>query len=316
LCWQYISQNGQECAKYTYDAWGNHKVLVENNGEYIDISNNIDYNNHIGNINPFRYRGYYFDTETGLYYLNTRYYDPTIGRFINADEITILDELKSDLHGLNLYMYCGNNPVMMVDPSGRFFISALIVGLLIGFTVGAVTSGVKAVNDGYTGVEALGIAVLGGLVGAVLGASVAVGAGAVVGAFSAGVFSASAAGIAFGATVATNFVVGSAAYAADKAIRGESMDWHDPLVAGAFNSLRGAINFGMGMVLGVAGYHAAANTTKSVFKGMVKAKMMSKTIISNFAVATLFAPYTTGLGWVIEVLKKLSIGDLKYDKRG
>lgn len=101
-----------------YDAWGNHQVLVKENEEYIDISNNLDYTNNIGNVNPFRYRGYYFDTETSLYYLNTRYYDPTIGRFINADEITILDETSSDIHGLNLYMYCGNNPVMNVDPTG------------------------------------------------------------------------------------------------------------------------------------------------------------------------------------------------------
>ena len=105
-------------ATYTYDAWGNHKVLVKENDKYIDITNNIAYNTNIGNINPIRYRGYYYDVESNLYYLNTRYYDPTIGRFINADEITILDETQSQIHGLNLYMYCGNNPVMMIDPSG------------------------------------------------------------------------------------------------------------------------------------------------------------------------------------------------------
>jgi len=56
----------------------------------IDITNNLSYNN-IAHINPFRYRGYYFDVETGLYYLNSRYYDPETGRFINMDEINKLN---------------------------------------------------------------------------------------------------------------------------------------------------------------------------------------------------------------------------------
>ena len=70
----------------------------------------------IGNINPFRYRGYYYDVETGLYYLKTRYYDPEVGRFITIDDISYL--APDTINGLNLYAYCGNNPVMNVDPNG------------------------------------------------------------------------------------------------------------------------------------------------------------------------------------------------------
>ena len=70
----------------------------------------------LGAMNPLRYRGYVYDTETGLYYLNSRYYNPTWGRFINADnQITT----GSDLTGTNLFAYCGNNPVNRTDPTGE-----------------------------------------------------------------------------------------------------------------------------------------------------------------------------------------------------
>lgn len=103
-------------ATYHYDAWGNHKVLDANYNEITDTS-------HIGHINPIRYRGYYYDSETGLYYCNARYYDPTTGRFISADDISYLD--PETINGLNLFSYCGNNPVMNVDPSGHSAISFL-----------------------------------------------------------------------------------------------------------------------------------------------------------------------------------------------
>jgi len=62
--------------------------------------------------NPFRYRSYYYDYETNLYYLNGRYYDPEIGRFINADDITSLETPPISQNGINLFNYCLNNPVM------------------------------------------------------------------------------------------------------------------------------------------------------------------------------------------------------------
>lgn len=91
-------------AKYVYDAWGNWEIVVNNAED-------------IASLNPFRYRSYYFDTETNLYYLQTRYYDPELGRFISADSIEYLD--PETLGGLNLYAYCGNNPVMGIDPNGN-----------------------------------------------------------------------------------------------------------------------------------------------------------------------------------------------------
>ena len=113
--------------RYIYDSWGNHAVVDVNGG---DITTGI------GVLNPFRYRGYYYDTETGLYYLQTRYYDPELGRFISQDSIDYAD--PETINGLNLYAYCLNNPIMAIDPDGTipkwlgWLISAAVLALGIG----------------------------------------------------------------------------------------------------------------------------------------------------------------------------------------
>ena len=100
------NESGTLVAEYLYDAWG--KIL--------SVTNHTSAN--IGDINPFRYRGYYYDTETNLYYLNTRYYDPETGRFISSDTTEVLDNAKNNIGGLNLYAYCDNKPVSGRDDDG------------------------------------------------------------------------------------------------------------------------------------------------------------------------------------------------------
>ena len=100
---------GELKAYYEYDAWGNVISITDNNG------NAITNPDHIGNLNPFRYRGYYQDTETGLYYLMSRYYDPITHRFINADGYF---QSGGSILDANTFAYCGNNPVLNVDPLG------------------------------------------------------------------------------------------------------------------------------------------------------------------------------------------------------
>ena len=99
-----LDRRGNVVVEYNYDAWGRNTCI-----------DNTTVN--LGTLNPFRYRGYYFDTEIGLYYLKTRYYDPAIGRFISIDGIEYLD--AETVNGLNLYAYCNNNPVMNIDPNGN-----------------------------------------------------------------------------------------------------------------------------------------------------------------------------------------------------
>ena len=102
------NENATLLVSYTYDAWGK-----------IEISeHNLSGTNFNATYNPFRYRGYYYDSELGFYYLNSRYYDPETGRFINTDGYV---STGSGLIGHNMFTYCGNNPVNRVDPMGQFW---------------------------------------------------------------------------------------------------------------------------------------------------------------------------------------------------
>ena len=114
--------SGTKLVSYTYDAWGNCTVSYVNGGGFTAAANN-----------PFRYRGYYFDADLGLYYLNSRYYDSNTGRFISAD-----DALYHTLLGYNMYAYCNNNPVMFFDPTGQSAADVLTWWITVGGTTAAV----------------------------------------------------------------------------------------------------------------------------------------------------------------------------------
>ena len=109
-----LNPDGTLCATYHYDAWGNGSVF-DGNGNPLDYSTDSD---NIAFLNPFRYRGYYYDVETGLYYLQIRYYDPDTGRFVSPDTPDYLDAATTG--GLNLYAYCLNDPINNTDPFGNF----------------------------------------------------------------------------------------------------------------------------------------------------------------------------------------------------
>ena len=102
-----LDDEGDIVAEYVYDAWGNCEIIHSVGG--------------MAELNAIRYRGYYYDVETGLYYLKSRYYDAKTGRFISMDAIGILNTAQNYINGLNLYAYANNNPVMNIDENGFFW---------------------------------------------------------------------------------------------------------------------------------------------------------------------------------------------------
>ena len=142
-------------ASYSYDPWGK---LLSSSGT-------------LANVNPLRYRGYYYDSETGFYYLQSRYYDPEIGRFINADSYASTD--ATGLLSTNMFAYCENDPVNKSDPDGE------VAHLAIGAVVGAIANvGFSYLNHMIAG-ESYGLkeAALDALSGAASGALAASGVG-------------------------------------------------------------------------------------------------------------------------------------------
>ena len=110
------NSTGKKIGAYTYDAWGKCSLSGAN-------GNTILEDKLVAFYNPFRYRGYYYDYETGFYYLQSRYYNPEWGRFLNAD-----DSLYSSIFGFNLFAYCDNNPISYIDPYGESGFAAALTG--------------------------------------------------------------------------------------------------------------------------------------------------------------------------------------------
>ena len=134
--------------KYSYSAFG--ECTIKHNAL------------NIATINPFRFKGYYYDNESDMYYCQTRYLVPEWGRWLNPDNPSFLK--FENINGMNLFAYCGNNPVMNVDPTGTSFI--LLAAILLGAAFGALEGYVSAkTNDRDIG---WGIA-LGALGGAFMG---------------------------------------------------------------------------------------------------------------------------------------------------
>ena len=153
--------NGTQVVSYTYDSWGKPFVTEAENSDANDtVKDGITGSlaSTIGVKNSYRYRGYRYDTETGLYYLNSRYYNPNWGRFINADDIGgKIGELLSH----NMFAYCKNNPVNMVDPNGYSPLALLFsnpVTAIIGIVVIAALyylttpSGQRVLSSAYSAI--------------------------------------------------------------------------------------------------------------------------------------------------------------------
>ena len=227
--------------KYVYDAWGNHVVYNAAGAQNSDVT-------FIGNLNPFRYRGYYYDVETGLYYLQTRYYDPVVCRFISRDSIEYAD--PETINGLNLYAYCGNNPVMNVDPNGTLVIS-FIVGLVVSFAIGFASSSIsQGIQYGWENINWV--------------------QSVVDGLFAVASTALAATGVGLGASIGLGAVLGFGQYAIDSAFHGESLTWSGAISAILVGAVAGAFS------------GAGASNGKVLAKGMTgRAETGMKALITT-----------------------------------
>ena len=153
---------GATVAKYTYDAWGKCTITSDTSG----VS--------IATINPFRYRGYYYDEEIELYYLQSRYYDASIGRFVNGDDGDYVNVVGEPVT-FNLYTYCNNEPISNADFTGKS-LTAILIGVAIGAIIGGLAgyglSRILKVPKGSRWKYVLGGAVIGAIIGGCIGYAV------------------------------------------------------------------------------------------------------------------------------------------------
>ena len=167
--------SGTSVASFKYDSYGN---TLSESGSMADKV-------------KFRYRGYYYDSETGFYYLQSRYYDPSICRFISADQYELVGTLSKSLGELNLYSYCANNPIMYTDESGMLLWSTvfIIIGVVAGAVVGGYIGYTIVANDPMLSTRqklaAIGLcAILGGVAGGFLGSALSYALPAIIGSSS------------------------------------------------------------------------------------------------------------------------------------
>ena len=192
--------------EYLYDAWGNvlRSTQVATGGSAAN------------NVNPFRYRGYYYDTETGLYYLQSRYYNPQWGRFLNADFAEVIAN-ESTLTDKNLYAYCDNNPITRKDEDGEFW--HVLIGAAVGVVSQYVSDVISNLISGESGLEILipSSSIVDYIASAASGALAATGIGAI------------------GSALASAAIDGTA-YVANKLIDGEEINTTELTVTMLFSA--------------------------------------------------------------------------------
>ena len=135
-----IYKDGQVVVTYEYDAWG--KIL--------SIGGSMKYS--LGRDNPFRYRGYYYDIDTGFYYLQSRYYDPEVGRFLNADGYVSTGQGNLSA---NMFAYCENNPVNCFDPDGRMILSFSFIAIIYEKLMACIATAAVAISAAIAAQKAI-----------------------------------------------------------------------------------------------------------------------------------------------------------------
>ena len=164
-----VDSSNQVVVRYQYNSWG--KVTSTQDTSGVSLAT----------LNPFRYRKYVYDPETGLYCLGSRYYDPEVGRFVNADDFETLTYQMDSVQGKNLYQYCFNNPINMQDEDGGWpkWVTEVAIGIgaiVIGAAAVAATAATGGIAATFVVAATAGVktAAISGAIGAVVGASTSV----------------------------------------------------------------------------------------------------------------------------------------------
>ena len=227
-----LNSAGSLVASYNYGAWGNYSVHDDKGAKITKAS-------FIGHINPLRYRGYYYDRETRLYYLQSRYCDFANCRFINADTFATTD--ANGFLSANMFAYCENNPVMRTDEDGE--VAHIIVGAIIGVAFQYVCDVASGLRAGHSLSEALNPGTVGStyadyIAAAASGALAASGIGAV-------------------GAVAANTMFSSVTYLADRSIKNEKVngaEWLEATATGFISGIIGGSGANAKKVVGVINY--------------------------------------------------------------
>ena len=164
-----VDSSNQVVVRYQYNSWG--KVTSSEDTSGVSLAT----------LNPFCYRKYVYDPETGLYCLGSRYYDPEVGRFVNADDFETLTYQLDSVQGKNLYQYCFNNPINMQDEDGGWpkWVTEVAIGIgaiVIGAAAVAATAATGGIAATFVVAATAGVktAAISGAIGAVVGASTSV----------------------------------------------------------------------------------------------------------------------------------------------
>ena len=253
-----LNADGTLAASYNYGAWGNYSVHDDKGAKITKAS-------FIGHINPLRYRGYYYDRETRLYYLQSRYYDFANCRFINADTFATTD--ANGFLSANMFAYCENNPIMLVDQDGG--VPVIIAGALIGGLVGAISGALSSALQGGDKSEIMA----GALSGMVTG-------------FVAGVVSTAApilaatldvSGVAMlGAASAVSGAVGTLSSALSQKSTKGKVDWGEAVLNGGLTAIDTFASRGVGIIARGSGIGTAVCTTVQATANLTFGSMLGQ----------------------------------------
>ncbi len=236
---------GTKLVSYTYTAWGvTTKTYSGSGASTTAVNNNLTY------------RGYYYDSDLGMYYLQSRYYDPIVCRFINADIPDVITASPTALTDKNLFAYCDNNPVMRVDEDGEFW-----ANVLIGAAVGAVAGAVgQIITDAITSV----------MNGEVTISNWQTYVGATVGGISSGIVLATTGNVDLANAVCGAVTTGTGQILEKLTIEDYNKSWAE---IGANIIVDGAVSYGLGKLPGIEGVTSGRNSWSAVYKsGLTKLK--------------------------------------------